>query len=187
MLKEMNRDWNVLSPQEERDPKTRSQMFTQIMLGFPFRDYVIKFVKNPLRFAIEKAATFSEIFTVLKTSAKRIPVELTRENCKNPNTLVIFDIEDKFFKYEDNSGRDDLFRGAFKIYKGEVEHDPYYSNRWDWLLEEQIMAILDGRLQPRHEDTPRHCWREPKPYGGKHSIVYKMQQKREEIKKLLEV
>jgi len=187
MLKEMNRDWHVLSPQEEKNPKIRSQMFSQMIIGYPFRDYVIRFVKNPLRFAITAAKTFSEIFTVLKASAKRIPVELTRERCKNTNTLVLFDIEDKFFKYEDNKAREDLFRAAFKIYKGEVEHDSYYRNRGDWFLEEQIKAILDGKWQPRPEDTPHHCWNEPKPYGGKHSIIYKMQQKREAIKKLLEV
>ena len=215
MLKEMYRDWHVIRPENcdqisedelekfrvasqldhiianeyfKPTPLPRIQLFTRLMLGHPWRDYVINFVKDPLRRAIIKAKTLSEIFRTLKTSAKRIPVEITRRNCKMPNTHVLFDIEDKFFEYEKNGSRIPLYRAAFKIYKSEVEHDTDYSFRGEWLLEEQIKTILDGRWKPRPEGAPHHSkWKEPEPYGGKHSIIYKLQQKREEIKKLLEV
>ena len=187
MLREMNRDWHGISPEEERIPRMRSQMFEHLMIGYPFRDYVAKFIKEPLMLAITKAKTLSEIITTLKTSARRIPIALTRNNCKNSNVLALFDIEAKFFKYEVNDAREDMFRSAFKMYKSVKASDPYYDNRDEWLLEQKILKILEGKWQPRKEGNPWHNWNEPKPYGGEHSIVYKMQQHREEIKKLLGV
>ena len=164
----------------------RLQLFTRLMLGYPWRDYVIQFVKDPLRIAITKAKTLKEVFSTIMTSAKRMPAEVTKKNSQMPNTHVLFDIEEKFFEYERNGSRKELYRAIFKIYKSEVEHDTDYSFRGEWLLEEQIKAILDNRWEPRPEGTPHNdFWKEPEPYGGKHSIVYKMQQKREEILKLL--
>jgi hypothetical protein len=100
--------------------------------------------------------------------AGRYP-EPTRENTIHHNTRILLDIQDKFFKYENNPyiakpksggapflGREDLFRAAFKILIVEYEHDPYYQYRFDWILEEINKSDWEPRKIRREQ-----CWKEP--------------------------
>lgn len=117
----------------------------QMLLG-PFGKYIIKQVKKPLMKAI----------TVL---AQKYP-EPTRENCIQRNSQILFDIRDKFFKYEDNYNRKALFEAAFKLLIAEYEHDPYYRFRFDWMLEE----IAESDWKPRSR-IPMANWNEPGAIG----------------------
>lgn len=71
------------------------------------------------------------------------------------------------------------------LFTDESEHDTYYRDRIQFLLEEVILAILDGRWTPRGENRPSMCWLEPRPYGGEHSIVAKIIKHREKILEIL--
>lgn len=114
----------------------------QVLRG-TMRDYVISKIKKPMMKAIT-------------TLANRYP-EPTRVNCLHPNSHILFDIQDKFFEYEDNHNeREAMFRAAFKILIAEYEHDPYYRYRFDWILEQ----IIDSDWKPR-KIRNEQCWKEP--------------------------
>jgi len=93
----------------------------QRMLRGPFRKYVIDIVKYPLMKAIVAAG-------------KRYPSP-TKENTVKPNTHKLIDIRDKFFEYERNEQRRELFKAAFNILIVEYEHDGYYTDRFNWIIE----------------------------------------------------
>ena len=121
------------------------------MLGINTRDLIIK---------------YKGIFTkALIWFAKRLP-EPTRENVIRPNSKVLLDMRDEFFKCEDNGGRHELFEAIWKIFIVEYEHDIYYSNRIDWLVEQ---AVNRG-WHPRPCGHPNTCWKEEEPYGGGYLI-----------------
>lgn len=124
------------------------------MLSGDMREYIIKKVKKPLMKA-------------LITLAKRYP-EPTRGNVLHPNTLKLFDIQDKFFLYERNPSREELFRALFRIFIDEYEHDPYYHYRFDWFLEE----IVNCGWKPRPVGFPNKFWKEREPYGGGYLVKY---------------
>ena len=113
------------------------------MLGGDMREYIIQKVKKPL-------------IKALIVLANRYP-EPTRDNVIHPNTLKLLDFQDKFFEYEDNPGREELFRAVFRVLIAEYEHDPYYHYRFDWLLEE----IAKSDWQPRNTMLPQRSWLEP--------------------------
>lgn len=117
----------------------------QVLTG-TMRQYVIDKVKKPLIKAIT-------------TLARRFP-EPTRENCQHPNTLILFDIWDKFFEYEDNPRRGALFQALKRLSIAEYEHDPYYRDRIGFFIEELVKAVSDGRWQSR-SIRPMSHWKEP--------------------------
>lgn len=121
------------------------------MLRGKARKYIIDKVKKPLMKAI----------IIL---SKRYP-EPTRENCLNPNSHLLLDIQDEFLEYEANSGRRELFKALFRIVIGEYEHDPYYRSRMNWIIEEIVERVIDGLWLPRGENSPPTHWAEEKPYG----------------------
>ena len=140
--------WNSLYRKPRRN---EAVLFTSRMLTGKMREYIIKKVKAPLRKAIILIG-------------KRLP-EPTRDNTLYRNTHILMDIRDKFFKYERNSDREELFRFAWKILIAEYEHDRYYRYRLDWIIEE----INKRGWEPRLEGWPEeHWWKEPPPYGGKY-------------------
>ncbi|KKN72884.1 hypothetical protein LCGC14_0405880 [marine sediment metagenome] len=127
------------------------------MLEGDMREYIMHKVKAPLMKALIKFA-------------QRYP-EPTRDNIIHPNTLKLLDIQDKFFKYENNLGRNGLFRALFRIFIDEYEHDPYYHYRFDWFLEE----IVNCGWKPRPIGYPSSCWNESDDkasYGGGYLVKF---------------
>lgn len=104
------------------------------------RDYIIDKVKKPL-------------LRVITTLAKRYP-EPTRENVLHPNSHILLDIRDEFFKHDTNDSRKDLFEALFKMLVAEYEHDGYYRFRFNWLHDE----INKRKWLPNIEQT--HHWTE---------------------------
>ena len=90
---------------------------------------------------------------VLIWYTKRLP-EPTRENIVYHNTHILMDVRDEFFKHEDNLGRKDQFKAIFKIVITELEHDPYYHQRLNWIKKE-----LDKREDWEELPLPVGCWR----------------------------
>ena len=154
------------------------------MLRGAGRKYVIERVKAPLRKALVTGKTLSQVIKTLKLITSRLP-EPTPENCGFLKTHLLMKIEDKFFQYENNLGREEMFRAVIKLLKAEIEHDGYYQARYDFWLEEHIKMILTGEWLPRVENSPDICWREPTPYGGKHTIVHAIQKNKDKIIDLL--
>ena len=113
------------------------KLLNHTMLRGNLREYVINHVKAPL-------------MKILIAIAKRLP-EPTKINTLSPNSHILIDVRDEFFKHENNPGRDGLFRAAFKILICEYEHDPYYRYRMDWMLEEMYRR----GWQPLPEGRPR--------------------------------
>jgi hypothetical protein len=107
------------------------------------RGYVIEKIKAPLLMAIVKYC-------------KRYP-EPTRENTTRHNTHILLNIRDKFFSYETNRGRRELFEAAWRMLIAEYEHDRYYGDLFDWLIEE----ISKSDWKPRAIGHPVYCWEEP--------------------------
>ena len=134
------------------------ELFSYKILRTELRNYVIKRVKAPLR-------------KCLVLVANRLPL-LNRENTRFRNTHTLMTIFDKFMEYENNPGREEMFRAAFKLFLMEIEHDVYYRDRFNWFLEEVIKAILRGDWEERtngHPDLPN--WLETGQRGGKYSIM----------------
>ena len=113
------------------------------------RDFVINRVKAPLEKAIILAASL-------------IP-EPRIENTYLPNTHRLMAYRDTFLKYETNQSKRKLFEASWKILIFEIEHDPYYRDRFNWLIE---MIANDPEWKPRSCDHPNGFWAEPAPYGG---------------------
>ena len=153
-----------------QEPPRKVKPLSHQMLRGPMRDYIIHKVKAPLLDAIIKLSKrnswLARILLLIEIIrlTKRYP-KVTRENCLNSNTLILFDTFDKFLEYEDNPGRIELFRSFFKLAKGEYEHDPSYRARMNFLIEELVEATLDGKWLPRGNDKPIDNWKEPKPFG----------------------
>ncbi len=103
-------------------------------------------IKKPLLKAI----------TILAT---RFP-EPTRELTNAPNTHRFLEIKDKFFEFEDNKGRNALFRAIWKIFIWVYEHDKYYRHRIDWVIEQIIELNNQGFWQPREPRKPSRHWKE---------------------------
>ena len=155
-------------------PKTRSLYYR--MIWGPLRQWVVDILKKPLMdMVILTGKRFRQNFG-----------EITKETVTYENSRVYIDVWEKFFQYENNPMRLKFFQALRDITVAENETDFYYAFRIHFFLEEFIKAILEGRFNPRPEGIPNQCWYEPKPYGGKYSIIYKMREHREEINKILE-
>jgi len=156
----------------------------QVLTG-GMRKYIIKKVKDPLRKALITGKSFSQVMRVITIVAKRIP-QIYRSNTMQKTTHNLMAIEKQFFEYEDDWQRDDMLRAALKVYKFEIEHDSFfYGYRAEWWFEQQILMVLTGEWETRSEGYPTICWNEPKPYGGKYTIVSAIQRNRERIIEIL--
>ena len=108
------------------------------------RYYVINKIKAPLQKVIEMMGS-------------RIP-EPTHENVLHPNAHLLIDIRDEFFGYENNRSKGGMERAAFNLFIAEYEHDPYYRDRFDWVIDK----IINSNWKPRpigHPTAP--FWTEP--------------------------
>ena len=98
-------------------------------------------------------------------------LEPTRENTRKQNTHVLLGIWDEFFEYEDNPGRDALFRTIKKLIVDVYEHDDYYSTRIDWFLGRLFKKYLSREWLPLKPWYPSRCWLEPTVLEEKKKVV----------------
>lgn len=156
--------------------KGKGQFLLHRMLAQPLRNFVIEEIKKPLHLTLLLVAKrFTNTFGVI-----------TKDNTIFRNTHCLIDIRDKFMFYENSPRGNALFGAAFVILLAENEHDPYYRDRYQFLIEEHIKKILSGEWEPRLEGTPLpKFWKESQPYGGKHSIIARIQKHRDEINAIL--
>ena len=158
------------------------------MLNFPWRNYVIKKIKAPLEKAIKDAKRITEMAPALVNAAALLHGKfgaITKENTLYPNTHCLIEHKARFLSYETNRGKAPMLAAAFDIAAAENEHDNYYQTRLNVEIEFIIEDILAGKWEPRPLGQPHQYWNEPSPYGGKHSIIYKLREHREEILKII--
>ena len=136
------------------------------------RQYFIDKVKAPLMSNLIKfvsksswIGTLIALISIIRL-IRKYP-EPTRENTRKPNTHAWIDIWDEFFKYEDNPGRNLLFRAIRKIFICEYEHDSYYSSRIDRMLEWWLEKYQNGEYNKRMPWNPLACWNEPSVIKGR--------------------
>ena len=129
-------------------------------------------VKKPLMLSLSKCAygvnqsgfmgTIYLLWNVwvLVRSIHRYP-KPTRDNLGRHNAVVLFDIWEEFFEYEDNPGRDPLLRALRILIIVTYAHDGYYGTRGDWFLERLVKKYISGEWQPRRPWLPCSFWKEP--------------------------
>jgi hypothetical protein len=193
--------WDKLVKQSTTNPK-----FVTVQMLLSRRNYFINQVKAPLMDALIKFPGSRWwrkpfiLFDIVKII--RLYPEVTRTNTTDKITLACLDIVERFNSYHKNWMRQLLFKQVYKLFLPEIAHDLYYNSIFNWWVEEIIKKILIGEWKERPEGWPprgdktflknpdkypgESWWDEPTPYGGKHSIVYKMLKHREEILKILE-
>jgi len=163
--------------------KTKQMPYPLLVLTGKMRGYIVKKVKAPLQRALETGKSLSQVMKVIKIITERMP-PLTKKNRMCKKTALIELIEARFFKYA--PVKKEMFKGAFKVLKFEIDHDGWYQGVYDFLLEQHIIMILTGEWPSRWQNIPfpKH-WKEPQPYGGKYTIVSAIQKNREKIIDLL--
>ena len=123
----------------------KKQRFSDIML-VEKRQYIIDKVKAPL-------------FKAIKVLCNRYP-EVTKDNCNNPNTKVLIDLEEEFFRHFINPSRIPLFRAFFRCFKAEIDHDIAYSAPFDWCLLYLYNAIKERRYKLNLPSKYYPYWKE---------------------------
>ncbi len=137
------------------DSRRPSEYRIALLVG-SMRQYIMNEVKKPLmKTIIVFARDYPERKKFLEKAvivlAKRYP-EPTREKCRIPNTLRLFDIRDRFFQcfeFEDELERK-AFKAIWKIVIAEYEHDPYYRYRIDFIIEYITEMGWDSELPIEH-------------------------------------
>ena len=183
------RDFRDCKASIDLDVRDEKIPLSHLMLTFPWRDYVVKKIKTPLSRAIANAKRFAEMAPVLVESTTRLKGVfglLTKDKMLHQNTFCIIDHKAKFLSYETCVHSLKFEGAAYDILIAENEHDPEYRHRFDTEIEWIVEDILSGKWKPRPPGCPVRNWKEPAPYGGEHSIVFKLQKHREEILKLIE-
>lgn len=159
------------------------------MLTFPWRSYVINKVKHPLQRAIEGAVRLAQVAPALLQAVSLMRSKfgsIDKARTIHPNTACLKDYKARFMAYENNPARVKLFEAAWDILIAEVEHDVYYSERLNVLVEWIIRDILNDQWLERVNGQPdRRYWKEPGEYGGKYSIIHKLKKHRHEILKII--
>jgi hypothetical protein len=151
----------------ELNPAKRNVAHT--ILGFPFRHYFIR-VKEELMLGIIN-------------SSKKYP-KSTKYNTDDMVTHAILDAGESILSRA--KVRKNLIEAAIRIGAGETAHDRFYRGLFQVFLEEMVKKLLDGKLDTRELGEPsKEFWYEEMPYGGEHSILYQIMDRREEIKELL--
>uniref|UniRef100_A0A6M3LIU3 Uncharacterized protein n=1 Tax=viral metagenome TaxID=1070528 RepID=A0A6M3LIU3_9ZZZZ len=97
--------------------------------------------------------------------------EPTRENCKNPDSIVMLDTFEEFFKWERNEYRDPFFKLVRRIVVGTLEHCDYDSQRISWFLMKLTNAYMEGRWKPHLPCTPFICWNDPEVIKAKEEAI----------------
>lgn len=150
--------------------ETAGRPLAHVILGFPTRQYFIDKVKEPFRKCVE-------------LYAKRYP-DPDKHPCEGKWDSVFRGILDKLVVSVNY--RHNFFSAVRRIILGEIEHDSLYRDPLLAMGEWFIESVLDGKIEPREENTPNpKYWNEPLPYGGEHSIIYKLRQHRQEINRMI--
>ena len=145
---------------------TEGRPLSHMILAFPNRDYFVKRVKTPLKKAIN-------------LYSKKYP-NPDKHPCTGRWTASFTKALDKLVSFANYNK--DLFPSIRRIAIGEIEHDNMYRDPILMMLETLIEEILDGNLEGREADMPdSRWWTEPKPYGGKFSIINQIRNKRKAI------
>jgi len=158
------------------DSLAYSSLIGRQMLSEPLRDYVIKDIKRPLRKVLELVVRrFRSKFGII--TPDRVTFRVTRN---------LMGIWDKVLSCHRNPGRDGIFQAARDVSLWEVEHDPYYRHIVEVMAEVLVEQVLAGEWEPRPEGYPYHqWWDEPEPYGGKYSIIARINAHKDKINKIL--
>lgn len=150
----------------------------QTILAQPLRNYFIQKVKKPLMKA-------------LVVLSRRYP-QPTKENTGNIISHSILEIFQEF--HERNSARPDMMRGAERVFVDEVEHDRVYYDMFNWILEQVILKILEGKWGLRNNKML--YWKEPDSFlhdteqlkrKTRDTVISRMIEHREEIKAILRI
>lgn len=107
------------------------------------RAYFIEEVNEPLVGSIIKLAT-------------KYPEPIS-ENVVHPNTQVLLDLEEKFFKCWKTTPRGILYKTVFRLLQTKIEHSATYREMFNWLIYE-----INKDKRWKHFDSVRqmNCWRE---------------------------
>jgi len=113
----------------------------------------------------------------------------TYENIRYRNTKVWLDIERYVFQYLHDSLREELTHSMFQLTGAEFEHDGFYAGLRDVVFEQMVRAMLTGEWACMPELYKEKWWvrnwSQPEPYGGEHSLIYRIQERRERIIELI--
>lgn len=149
---------------------TNERPFNHELLGFPFRNIYAK-----------RKRVFMKLLIIFAN--KKYP-DPDIHPCTGNWTESISKAFDKLIKYA--TYNTPFWKACKRIVKGEFESDSLYRDPMLMMLESVIEDILDNKFPARGEDMPsRIYWEEPTPYGGKHTIIYKLIQHRVKINDLL--
>ncbi len=86
--------------------------------------------------------------------AGRYP-EPTHENCLHPNTHILLNLRDEFFRCWDTGWREPLFRALWRVLIVKYEHSPTYRNMLDWVL----MMLQKTAWKSFNPTRQMRCWR----------------------------
>lgn len=120
------------------------------------------------QFYIDKKAIFEK---AIRWFAKLLP-DPDEMECDYINDNIIREIRDKTLGYL--NFKPDLYLAAFKIFRCMMGHGVEHRIVVDFIIEEIVEAVIDGRWQPRQVGYPGHrLWKEPRTpegsqYGGFH-------------------
>ena len=132
-------------------------------------------------------AKSKDIFLKAIIAYARVFATPTKYNTQDFLTHAWIDVLGDLNRYNKGT-RENLFEAVAHIVPYEVSHDSFYRDRMQFVLERVVFKILDGEWEPRGPGRPDPTfWVEPPPYGGQESIVHKLGQHGEEIKKLIGV
>jgi hypothetical protein len=155
-----------------RLPKTGDMDDNLTIFGHGYWEHVmVNDIKAPLDWFIEafmspkssNPAKFKALLNMRRALQvfQQFP-EPTRENTRWKNTEILFELRDKFFKLENNPGRDNAFKLIWKFIIILYDYDPYYQQRIDWLVDEfkSLLPLWEAR-EPGFPRPPH--WREFEP------------------------
>jgi len=106
------------------------------------RDYFIKEVNEPL------------VKNIIQL-ANKYP-EPTRENVLHPNTQVLLDKGEKFFRCWKTKPRGVLYKAVFRMLQDKIEHSATYREMFNWLIKE---INEDPRWKHFENTRQMNCWR----------------------------
>jgi hypothetical protein len=128
------------------------------MLYFPFRDYVIYKIKDPLRKALEAGKSFLEVMAVLKDSVLKLP-KFGKENLTHPSAVLLKETLDYINEHHKNPGREEMVKHAGTLAEAEYAHDDYYAWFLDYIFVKMIVEYIKGNYKPKNLKFPiPHCW-----------------------------